>query len=310
MTLKASIDIGSNSILLLIIDSKNEDFKVLENHSQITGLGRDLDKNNVFIEEAMADSMNVLAEYARICKKHALAPNKVIVTATEASRVASNASAFFNQVKLKTGLEIKTITSEAEAYYSTTGILIDKNISESEICIMDIGGASSEIIRVERETKRILHSFSMPVGAVRMNNWHQLGKRDENLQKIFSDFSDSLDIVSCDTLYCVAGTMTSLGNIYLKNKTFIEDEVNGLSFSVVDLKSIFMAYKNCTPNELLNLFPFLGKRSQTIVSGMMLANAIVDRLGVKNIYISTYGLRYGTVMIDSIPSNFLVETKI
>lgn len=308
---KASIDIGSNSILLLVVEFKDCEFdkcefEVLENHSNITGLGRDLDINKLFIEDAKRDSLEILQIYAQLCKKHGIDPKDVIVTATEASRVAKNAGTFFEEVKRLTELKVQIITPEAEAHFSTVGILIDKNISEREICIMDIGGASTEIIRVECETKKIVHSFSMPVGAVRMNNWLILGKMDEYLQKIFTDFSVSLNSVHCDTLYCVAGTMTSVGNMYLKNKTFIEAEVNGLSFSANDLENLFTEFKDLTSSELLSFFPFLGKRSQTIVSGMTLASAIVKRLGVKKIYISTYGLRYGTVMVDAVAKEFLI----
>lgn len=304
MNLRASIDIGSNSILLLIIEEKNPGFKVVANESHVTGLGRDLDLNGIFSDEAMKESFGVLREYQEICLKYGLAIEQIIATATEASRVAKNAPRFYKKVYDELGLNVQIITGEAEAYYSTIGILIDDKIDEDEITIMDIGGASTELIKVNVANKAILQSFSMPVGAVRMNNWKVEHIQEEKLQDVLKRFSKELESVKTRKLYCVAGTMTSVGNIYLGNKNFIEDEVNGLVFSANELKDIRSKHLDLLPHDFLAMYPFLGKRSQTIASGLTLANVIIDRLDVDLLYISTYGLRYGTILLEQIPDHF------
>lgn len=305
MTIRASIDIGSNSMLLLLAEVKNGEISILENESYVTGLGRDLDKNGEFLEVAMQDSYEVFKKYYSLCLKHKMDTSKVVVTATEASRVSKNSKSFFEKIKNEFGFHVQIISGEAEAYYSTTGILFDNRITESEITIMDIGGASTELIKVDVKNKKILESFSMPVGAVRLTDWSLEKKRDEKFNKVLNEFLSQLNKVKTEKLYCVAGTMTSVGNMFLNNKSFVEDEVNGLEFSTIEIDKMIKKYSDFSPEAFLEHYPFLGKRSNTILSGLILSRTILERLEAKNVYISTYGLRYGTLLAGEIKNDFL-----
>lgn len=304
--LRASIDIGSNSILLLVVELEpNNVIKVLENESQVTGLGRDLDINQMFIDIAMEESLRVLSDYAKIIKKYNLDNDSIVVTATEATRVAKNSKEFINKVKEETGLNIQTITSEAEAFYSTIGILIGAG-DRDQLTIMDIGGASTEVIHYASE--KIDSSYSMPVGAVRYTNWLEKNTVGEHLKEIESIFSKELD-TNCHEgmLYCVAGTMTSVGNMYLGHNEFVESEVHGLKISVDEIKKMQKSYQGFSPSDFLEKFPFLGKRSKTIAAGLELALWICEKLKVTHVEISTYGLRYGTIISGSIKDEYLFK---
>lgn len=308
MNLRASIDIGSNSILLLLAEVlKGGGLKVLKSESRVTGLGRELDQNGMFIEEALRDSQSALKEYSKICKEYGLTLSEIPVTATEASRVAKNAKDFFKTIKETCGFDVKIITAQAEAYYSATGILFDKKITDKTITIMDIGGASTELIKVNTETQEVLYSFSMPIGVVRMNNWHEKGTRESRLSKILEDYRNDLAVVACTKLYCVAGTMTSIGNMHLKNKLFDEKKVNGLSMESRSVKELLHTYIDFSHQSFLEAYPFLGKRSKTIASGLLLAQELLKNLEVDELYISTFGLRYGTILAGEIKNDFLTK---
>lgn len=303
-SIRASIDIGSNSALLLIVDV-DQDFKILENISTITTLGRDLDKNKSFLETSMDDTFKALTHYSKLCLKYNIELSSVIMTATEASRVATNSALFYERVKNEIGLSVRIITGEGEAYYSTQGILFDQKINDDEIVIMDIGGASTELIKVNTKSKVILNSFSMPVGCVRMNNWIEEGIFNEEIEKVLNTYSDRINLMKVEKLYCVAGTMTSLANIYLGHAEFIEKEINGLEFSVSALNNLHQKMINFTAKDYLERFPFLGKRAKTIGPGLSLACIIIDKLCTKEIYVSTYGLRYGTLLEGGIKDEYL-----
>ncbi len=301
---KASIDIGSNSILLLAA-SFNSRIEILLNESNVTGLGRDLDKDKKFIDIAMNESFDVLEAYVRQCQSVGIEAGEIKVTATEASRVATNAASFFDRIYKELGLKVTILTGEGEAFYSTKGILFDTNIKDDEITIMDIGGASTEIIQVETKTARIINSFSMPVGAVRVNNWKESDQELQMISESFEKFKDNLSLVQTEKLYCVAGTMTSVGNMFLKNKSFKEDEVNGLEMTLSQILDLSERFSGFTDVQFLEEFPFLGKRSRTIASGLYLAESILEKLKVKQVYISTYGLRYGTLISDEIEQKYI-----
>lgn len=302
---RASIDLGSNSILLLIAEVSNGVFKEIEKDAEVTALGKELDKNKEFIQESMDATFSVLKSYAERCDKHGVKREEIVATATEAARTAKNARAYFDKVEKELGIKVKIITSEAEAYFSSKGILFDTNFESEVITIMDIGGASTELINVNTKNFQILSSISMPIGAVRSTQWLKDSLFVQNLQKVFLDFRMQLDKFQTKELYCVAGTVTSLGNMHLERKEFIEDDVHGLKMKVEDIDKLFKNYASTTPEAFLEEFPFLGKRSQSILGGLHLVYHLIHRLMTKELTISTYGLRYGTILEGSIKEEYL-----
>lgn len=292
---RASIDIGSNSTLLLVAEVENGNvIKVLENESRVTGLGRDLDKKGHFIEIAMDETFEALQEYKDICLKHNISPSEVLCTATEASRVAKNSKSFFEKVKKELGIKTEIITGIAEAYFSTKGILQGES-GENEMAIMDIGGASTEFILTDSQGN-IKTSFSMPVGSVRMTNWIEEGVVEERFKSLLKEWGDKLKLVECDTLSCVAGTMTSLANMHLDHRQFVENEVHGHILKKKDIVEMAKKYCDWDSDKFLDRFPFLGKRSRAIKGGLLLAKKISENVNVNSFKVSTYGLRYGTLL--------------
>jgi exopolyphosphatase/guanosine-5'-triphosphate,3'-diphosphate pyrophosphatase len=303
--IRASIDIGSNSVLLLIADVTGGAFKELSKQSHITSLGRELDKNKVFHQDSMQATYEAISAYGIECEKFDIPREEIIVTATEASRVATNAPEFFSKIKSDLKINIQVITSQAEAYFSTKGILFNSKFDSEVITIMDIGGASTELIKVNTKNFKILDTISMPLGAVRATQWLDDGLFVQNLKKIFLEFRAEIDNFQAKNLYCVAGTVTSLGNMHLEHKEFVEDDVHGLVMKSEDIDSLFKKYSDHTPEMFLEAFPFLQKRSQSIRGGLHTVYHIVHRLLAKDITISTYGLRYGTILEGKIKQEFL-----
>lgn len=302
---RASIDIGSNSVLLLVADVSHGKLKEITKKSEITSLGKELDKNKSFHPESMALTYAAIKSYAEECEGHGVSRENIIATATEASRVAQNAPEFFKKIADELGVNITIITSEAEAYFSTKGILFDTKFENEVITIMDIGGASTELIKVNTKNFQILESISMPVGAVRSTQWLEDELFVQNLQKVFLDFRTEIDKFQGKDLFCVAGTVTSLGNMHLLRKEFIEDDVHGLVLKSEDIDNLFKKYSQYTPEQFLELFPFLQKRSQSIRGGLHLVYHLIHRLLVKELTISTYGLRFGTLLEGRIRKEFI-----
>jgi exopolyphosphatase / guanosine-5'-triphosphate,3'-diphosphate pyrophosphatase len=302
---RASIDIGSNSVLLLIGEMRNGKFYPHLKRSEVTGLGRELDKNKGFNSESMQETYDVMKSYAEDCDKFGIPRSAIIATATEAARVALNSSEFFSSIQRDLGITVTVITSEAEAYFSAKGILFDSVFTSEIITIMDIGGASTELIKVNTKTFQVLDSISMPVGAVRCSQWLDDQLFVQNLQKVFLDFRGELDKFQSKELFCVAGTVTSLGNMHLKHQEFHEEEVHGLILKAEEVDSLFKKYSDLTPDKYQEAFPFLQKRSRSIRGGLHLTYHMIHRLLVKDITISTYGLRYGTILEGQIKKDFI-----
>jgi len=168
-TVRASIDIGSNSVLLLV--AQLDPFKDLEKLSEITALGKGLDRSGVFSQQALDDTFIALKKFIEVAGKHGVLPGQIIATATEASRVAKNAGEFYRRVESELGLCVKIISGVGEAALTTKGILFNTHFDSPEVVVMDIGGASTELIRVNTSTLKIIDSISLKVGTVRATDW-------------------------------------------------------------------------------------------------------------------------------------------
>lgn len=303
--LRATIDIGSNSVLLLLAEV--QPFREIAKLSEVTGLGKGLDKTGLFAEASMAESFAALKHFVAVCEREGVSAHEIIATATEASRVAKNAPEFYRKVRDELGLTVRIITGKGEAALTTKGILFNTTFAETDVVVMDIGGASTEFIRVNTRSFAIQESVSLRVGSVRATDWLADGTFQNALGKIFQDHSTEIDRYKTKTLHCVAGTLTSIGNMHLGNKTFMEDEVHGLRMSRESVEHLFRRCGNWSPEQFLAEFPFLGKRAQAIRGGLFLTTHVLQRLGVESVVISTYGLRYGTFLDGGVADEYLAQ---
>ncbi len=297
--LKASIDIGSNTTLLLIAKIKDGLMTIIEDHSVVTALGRDLDKNKVFIESSMADTYKTLSEYKEILKRHRLSPEETIITATEASRVALNAPEFYQRIKKELGFDVQIISSDQEAYYTALGVSwMSKKNNNDLLHVLDIGGASTEIIKLKCEPFSKLSSLSLPIGSVRATDWLEGNRYKEELAAILSRVD--LKAYEAEQLVCVAGSMTSVGAMIKGLNSFEADLVNGLHLSLADFNTFVNNLQKYSGTELEKKYPFLGKRARTIYAGALIARDLAVELKVKSLSISTAGLRHGTIIAGGI----------
>src|SRR5690606_2456866 len=174
--MRASIDIGSNSVLLLIAEVNDDGtLKEIANESRVTALGKGLSSTGQFAEETMKETYLVIKEYVHLAEDIGIEAEKIIVTATEASRVAKNAPEFYERVTSKLGISVLIISGEGEAYYTALGVCRMAKC-EDTISIVDIGGASTEIMRVRSHPFKVMKSLSLPIGSVRASDWMSEGK--------------------------------------------------------------------------------------------------------------------------------------
>jgi exopolyphosphatase/guanosine-5'-triphosphate,3'-diphosphate pyrophosphatase len=300
--MRASIDIGSNSIILLIADVENGVLKEVLNESRVTGLGKGIDVTGELNPESIKDSLQALSEYVEILKKYKVDPKETIVTATEALRSVKNKDSFLSSAK-GLGLHINLITAEAEAYYTAKGVSLSPNLLGKDFVIMDIGGASTELIKVHNDPFHIKETISLRCGSVRGNDWLAEGRFDSKMSEILSH--PEINRYETAHLICVAGSMTSLGGMALGLKNFDDKKINGQVIKFENFLKFVDRLDNETPEKLLESFPFLGKRAKTIVAGAKVATLIAQKVKVETFEISTYGLRHGVCLEGKIDEKFL-----
>ena len=298
---RASIDIGSNSTLLLIMDVDSK--KVLEERSTITALGKNLDLEDKFTSESMSITAQTLKEYAQLCKEYDISPAEVIVSATEASRVATNANEFFENISIETGLSVITITAEGEAFYTAYG-LNEMLKSSDDFIIMDIGGASTELIDVINKPFSLSHTISLPVGSVRTTDWISQNTFEANFESLFNKFD--LAAFQDKNVMCVAGTMTALALMFMNENVYSAEKINTLEMSFNEFEKNIVKIQEEDLVDLGAKFPFLGKRLESIKGGALCAYRVLSAINPQRLYFATYGLRYGTLLNGGIDDNYSV----
>lgn len=292
----ASIDIGSNTTLLLIVE-KNDDqtLRVLEDHSRVTGLGRDVQKTKMLSTVAMEETFNTLADYVNICKKYGIDLEQCFATATEASRIAQNSKDFFQSIKDKLNLSVNIISSEKEAFFTARGVsTFDHQADSEKMTIMDIGGASTEFINVRTSPFRMQASVSLPLGSVVCHEWFLQGDFNTKIEDVLEQFD--LSPYECSSITCVAGSMTAIAGMMRELDQFDVNLINGYKVSLSDFEAFVDRLDRLTVSDLEKRYPFLEKRSVTIKAGARLALRLCQKVKAHELRISTYGLRHGSVL--------------
>lgn len=298
--IRASIDIGSNSVLLLACEFSTKIEKEILNLSHITSLGKDLDKTGEFCKESMDATFEALKDYKEQLEKIKFSIKDTIVTATEAARVAKNSKVFFEKIKNELGFEIKIISGVQEAYYTALGVASGINSDAKECTVMDIGGASTEFIKLNLNPFIVNDSISLPVGSVRATDWKKESIFDQKMNEILSVDTEKYN---SEILICVAGSMTSLASMYLGKKVFNDKEIDGMQIEFGEFRKFVAELQRTNVEELLLNFPFLGKRAAMVAGGAKVAELLGLKLNIKKLQISTRGLRYGVLVAGGIHGN-------
>ena len=149
MPLLASIDIGSNTLRLLLAKVEQNRLVCVHSDRIITRLGNRVDQTGRLQDENIKASLSALKEFSSVISKYRV--RRVMAVATSALREASNSDAFVKRVFDATGISIKVIPGEKEAELTLKGILAAFPASESRVLppsmfILDIGGGSTEWI--------------------------------------------------------------------------------------------------------------------------------------------------------------------
>ena len=161
---RAVIDIGTNSVKLLVADVDAALVVPVFEESEQTRLGRDFYESHRLKQEAIADTAAAVAQFARISRTKNVQSLRVI--ATSAARDAQNQGEFLEAIKQASGLEVDIISGQQEADLVYQGVRSDPNLAERRLMILDVGGGSSEFMIGSGQHPELSCSFAL--GSVRL----------------------------------------------------------------------------------------------------------------------------------------------
>jgi exopolyphosphatase/guanosine-5'-triphosphate,3'-diphosphate pyrophosphatase len=289
-----SIDIGTNAVLLLVMESDGQ-LHELYDTSTITRLGEGLLATGRLTRSAMERTVDALVHYRRVLDGYGVETPDCFGTA--ALREAANRDEFVEMAWQRAGIRVKVISEYEEAYYTYLSVKDDPLIRGEELLIVDIGGGSTEITTGTR------HEFqgyvSLPIGTVKLTE--RFIRHDPPLAEELAELtgfvrgqvargaSDNRSIVG------MAGTVTTLAAMVLGLDAFDKKKVHGMVVSLATLSEWRVRLFAMTVGERKGLPGMEPGREDLIPQGVLLMEEIVAAFGGTQFTVSTAGARYGVL---------------
>jgi exopolyphosphatase/guanosine-5'-triphosphate,3'-diphosphate pyrophosphatase len=293
----AAIDIGTNTVLLLVAEKREGKLVAVEEHATITRLGQGVDKTRTLAPEAVERTNACLDRYAEIVGRLGVA--KIDVVGTSAMRDAGGGEAVRAHVKARFGVDARTISGDEEARLTFGGALSGLSLGGGRVVVFDIGGGSTEVVDGDRDTRAIAFAHSYDVGSVRLTERHVRSDppSDEERAAVARSASDAFASVPASVrgapVVGIAGTVTTLAAVSLGMTTYDGSRVHGHTMSITELERVVDMLARVPLAERTKLPGLEPKRADVIVAGGLVALAFLRHVGADSVVVSDRGVRWG-----------------
>ncbi len=288
------IDIGSNSIRLLIIDIKeNKAHHQIENLKETVRLGSEVHTDGTIKEETVAYALDIISLFVKLCKSRKV--NHIIAVATAAIRNAPNRSSIIQRIRRETGLKVRVLTGEEEAFLGYVGLVNTNWRQDGVMC--DLGGGSLKLVRFEKRLNLQSHVFDF--GAVSLMERFNLGDLPapadlaaledflaENFAKV-SWLNDEKAIVG------VGGTFRSLARVYREHANYLPDITDGIVIPAEEVGKIYEMLQGMSLQERRSVPGLEKARADISVAGVALIHKLLEITGSSELTVATSSIRDG-----------------
>jgi exopolyphosphatase / guanosine-5'-triphosphate,3'-diphosphate pyrophosphatase len=296
----ASIDIGTNTVLLLISNVQPKTFVLTPvlNEYRMPRIGQGTKKSGIISEEKIKNLLSVLDEYKKIIDSFKC--EKVILTGTNAFRMARNTASIEKLIKDLYGYELNVISGEKEAEFAYLGAMSgieDHGLST----VIDIGGSSTEIIFGKGE--KIISKYSLQIGSVVATENYLL--HTPPLQSEINDLEIEIaKLISKVKLMekpekaiAIAGTATTTACMILGVKEFNESSVNNFVIKKQLLRRLLDDLIGLNSEKILAKYGKVMKgREDLILAGIIILYQLMKSFGIDDVTVSIRGIRYGAII--------------
>lgn len=299
----ASIDIGTNTVLLLIAELENGKLNVLDEKQRIPRLGKGVDEARNLHSESMRRVLDILQEYRNYINKHfPEAVEKTIVTATSAVRDASNKKEFLKLVEKETSWKIRLLSGseEAETTYHGALTVLEERKEKSNL-VLDIGGGSTEL--AFGKGYDLKHAVSIDMGSVRFTERFfeedppamvQISRAQSEIRKLLQKQQPpegDFDLIG------VAGTITSIAGIELGLEDYDTGKLNQYCLEKTAVEKYIGEFSGMSSDKIEQNYPrFLKGRGEVVLAGILILKEVMEWSGKDFIVTSTGGIRHGILL--------------
>lgn len=295
-TIGAGIDIGTNTMLMVIGRVAGNELTIARDEHSIARLGEGVDATGVISDAAIARGCDVLKRYATIIAE--MGVFRVRAVATSAMRDASNAAGVRRRLEQALGWPIEVIGGEEEAGLTFIGTV---GIDDRPATVIDIGGGSTEFVKGSGGI--VTASRSIDIGAVRCTERYlgTLPAHPDTIlrarEEIHTMISDVATLIGdAGRLVGVAGTPTSLAAVEQGLTSFDASRIDGYVLSATRVHDRTEELLGLTIDEVRALPGVHPQRADILPAGALLLDEAMAVLGADSVTVSVRGLRYGVLL--------------
>ncbi|MFZ1731933.1 MAG: Ppx/GppA phosphatase family protein [Bacteroidota bacterium] len=296
----ASIDIGTNTILMLIAEIGDDGLlSVISDQQVVARVGKGVDRSGTIEWDAFTRSEQFLAGYLLEARTHGV--DLIRCTGTSALRDARNGDEFIGYMFQKLGLEIEILSGADEALWTYGGAISGFKDRDLDYAVLDIGGGSTEL--TVGKGFQIADRLSQDIGCVRLTEklLHHTPPTDAEIASLISTIDDAIlhypDFDSSATTFVgVAGTVTTLAAVELGLPEYDREKIAEFVLTREMIQQRFEQFRRLTNNELQETMRIDPGRADIILVGVAILKRMTELRDIPRIVVSERGLRYGIIM--------------
>ncbi len=303
---RAVIDIGTNSVKLLVADVVGDDVVPVLETSRQTRLGQGFYETHRLLQKPILDTARTAGEFAARARAEGAAHVRII--ATSAARDAVNASELVVAIEEAAQAKVEVISGDQEADWAFAGVVSDPRFAHAAVLILDIGGGSTEFILGEERRSLFRHSYKL--GTVRTLEKHPIP--DPPTVASLAAYRQHLDDFLAEhvepqlgptlralhlrpVLVGTGGTASILSRVHLATDAFERDAIEAVCLKPSELTA-HLEHLWSLPLEARRKVPGIpAERADVILPGVAILEAILRKFDLPEFQVSTRGLRFAAL---------------
>ncbi len=288
----AVIDIGSNSIRLVVYEALARSPTPLFQEKAMCGLGRYLNSTRRLNGETIPEALSSLARFRKLADICGVRERDIHPFATAAVRWAEDGPEFLARAEKACGVSIRVIGNAEEAELAATGVLA--GFVNPAGVVGDLGGGSVELVRLQG--KSLEHNISLPLGSLSLvDKTH--GEKTEAVPLIEEGLAPQTWLADArgQTFYAVGGTWRALAKLHMHQTGYPLSAVHGYRMDARKALQVTGRYANSSPSSLKRLYGISAGREETLPFGALLLNMIIRKMQPDDVVFSAFGVREGTL---------------
>ena len=285
----AVIDIGSNSVRLVVYEQRARSLVSVFNEKTLCGLGREVQSTGLLAPDAVDKALTSLKRFHALCKIQRV--GRVHAIATAACRDASNGPDFITRAERICGVPIEILSGPREAKLSALGVI--SGIHRPDGIVGDLGGGSLELVDVRGH--RIRGGVTLPLGSLALQDLaHKSLKRAERIVEGELSELPRLKAGRGRTFYAVGGTWRALARIHILQSGYPMKVMHGYSIPAPDALIFAQRLRRLAAADMLaNIEAVAEARRPLLTYAALVLEHIIRWANPKTITFSTFGVREG-----------------